>query len=250
MRLKGKVAIVTGAASELGIGRAIARLFATEGADITVADIDAAGGERTVQLLSELGCHAIFCLTDISNSESVQAMTKATAEAFGEIHVLVNNAAHLVGGRAVVDLTEEQWDRSVDITLKGAYLCSKYAIPEMIKTGSGAIVNISSVGGVVGFKSNAAYCSAKGGIIQLTKCLAIDYGRHNIRANAICPGAIETGISPREDEESYRYHLEMSVLARRGKPQEVAYAALFLACSESSFVTGATLFVDGGWTVR
>jgi NAD(P)-dependent dehydrogenase (short-subunit alcohol dehydrogenase family) len=250
MRLKGKVAIVTGAASKLGIGRAIALMFAQEGAAITVADIDATGGEETAELVKQSGREAIFCHTDISDSESVLKMTQSTADALGGIHILVNNAAHMVAGCAAADLSEEQWDRSLDITLKGAYLCSRYAIPEMIKAGGGAIVNISSVGGVVGFKSNVAYCSAKGGIIQLTKCLAIDYGRYNIRANAICPGAIETGITPPDDDESYRYHIAMSVLARRGKPEEVACAALFLASSESSFVTGATLLVDGGWTAR
>ena len=150
-----------------------------------------------------------------------------------------------------VETTEEQWDKSMDVTLKGAFLCSKYAIPEMIKAGGGSIINIASAGAVVGYAAFVAYCTAKGGIIQLTKCLAIDYGPFNIRANAILPGAIDTHVSPKgKDEKAYQYQISMSVLGRTGQPEEVGFAALFLASDESSFITGANLFVDGGWTVR
>lgn len=249
-RLQGRVAIVTGAASEAGIGSAIALLFSEEGAAVAVADIDDAGGRHTAETIRKRGGRALFCHTDISDSEDVKAMVQATVANFGGIHVLVNNAAYMKDTTPVVETAEEEWDRSIDITLKGAFLCSKYAIPEMIRAGMGSIVNISSVGGLVGFEGYAAYCSAKGGVVQLTKSLAIDYGRHGIRANAICPGPIQTGISPQPDDPLYQYQLEMTVLRRKGKPQEVAYAALFLACDESSFVTGTNLVVDGGWTVR
>jgi NAD(P)-dependent dehydrogenase (short-subunit alcohol dehydrogenase family) len=249
VRLNGKVGIVTGASS--GIGRAIALLFARQGAKITVADVNREGGEETVSLLGQYGNQAIFYRTDISNSGQVESMVTATVEQFERLDILVNNAAHMKDWKPVLETTEEEWDRSIEVSLKGAFLCSKFAIPEMMKAGGGSIVNISSVGGLVGFASYAAYCSAKGGLIQLTKSLAIDYGLSNIRANAVCPGAIETGISPKgTDDKLYQYQIDMSVLGRTGRPEEVANAALFLASEESSFVTGTTLTVDGGWTVR
>lgn len=249
-RLKNRVAIVTGAASEVGIGYAIALLFSREGAAVTVTDVDDVGGRRTAELIRSQGGQSIFCHADIANSEDVKAMIQATVTHFGAIHVLVNNAAHMKDTKPALETTEEEWDRSIDVTLKGAFLCSKHVIPEMLKAGSGSIVNISSVGGLVGFAGYAAYCSAKGAVLQLTQSLAIDYGRKNIRANAICPGPIQTSISPQKDDPLYQYQLEMTVLGRKGKPQEVAYAALFLACDESSFVTGASIAVDGGWTLR
>jgi len=177
-------------------------------------------------------------------------MVKATVRKFGAIHILVNNAAHMKDNKAVLDTTEKEWERSIDVTLKGTFLCSKHAIPDMIKAGGGSIINISSVGGLVGFENYSAYCAAKGGVIQLTKSLAIDYGRFNIRANAICPGPIQTGISPRKGSKLSKHQLEMTVLGRTGSPMEVASVALFLASNESSYVTGASLVVDGGWTAR
>jgi NAD(P)-dependent dehydrogenase (short-subunit alcohol dehydrogenase family) len=249
-RLEGRVAIVTGAASEVGIGCAIALLFSREGAAVMVTDIEDTGGYHTTELIEEEGGRSIFCHTDISNSEDVQAMIQSTVANFGRLDILVNNAAHMKDTKPALDTTEEEWDRSIDVTLKGAFLCSKYAIPEMIRAGSGSIVNISSVGGLVGFEGYAAYCSAKGAVLQLTKSLAIDYGRQKIRANVICPGPIQTSISPDKGDPLDQYQLGMTVLGRKGKPQDVAHAALFLACDESSFVTGASLVVDGGWTVR
>ena len=249
-RLRDRVAIVTGAASEAGIGCAIALLFSQEGAAVTVADIDATGVHHTAELIRSQGGRAISCPTDISNSEDVQSMVQATVASFGRIDILVNNAAHMKDTKPALDTSEEEWDRSIDVTLKGAFLCSKYAIPEMIRVGAGSIVNISSVGGLVGFEGYAAYCSAKGGMLQLTKSLAIDYGPHNIRANAICPGPIQTSISPNAGDPLDQYQLKMTVLGRKGKPRDVAYAALFLASDESSFVTAASLVVDGGWTAR
>lgn len=249
-RLKDRVAIVTGAASDAGIGCAIAQLFSYEGAAVAIADIDDSGGRRSAARILQQGGRAIFCHADVAESHDVRALIRETVEKFGTIHVLVNNAAHMKDTKPALETTEEGWDRSVAVTLKGAFLCSKYAIPEMIKTGSGSIVNVSSVGGLVGFAGYAAYCSAKGGILQLTKSLAIDYGRQNIRANAICPGPIQTSISPQKDDPLYEYQLDMTVLGRKGTPREVAYAALFLAGDESSFVTGASIAVDGGWTIR
>ncbi len=249
MRLKDKVAIVTGAAS--GIGQAIAQVFAREGAKVIVADINDEGGRETVDLITGEGGTAVFGHTDVSVFEETKSMIAYAVDSFGGIHVLVNNAAYLKDFKPVTDTTEEEWDASLDVTLKGVFLCSKAVIPEMIKAGGGSIINIASVGGLVGFASYAAYCSAKGGVIQLTKSLAIDYGRHNIRVNAICPGPIDTPTTPEaQDEKLHQWQRDMTVLGRTASPEEVAYPALFLASDESSFITGSNLVVDGGWTIR
>jgi NAD(P)-dependent dehydrogenase (short-subunit alcohol dehydrogenase family) len=175
----------------------------------------------------------------------------STVAKFGRIDVLVNNAAYLEGFQAVSETGEADWDRSIAVTLKGVFLFSKFALPHLITSGSGSIINIASVGALVGFADHCSYITAKGGVIQLTKSLAIDYGRYGVRANAICPGAIDTPISPKgKDQAAYSYQIQMSVLNRTGQPEEVASVALFLASSESSFVTGASLVVDGGWTLR
>lgn len=250
MRLKGKVAIVTGAASEIGIGHAIAMLFAEEGAMVTVADIQDEGGKHTADEINSQGGRAIHCYTDVSKADHVKRMVQLTVDTYGAINILVNNAAHMKDSHAVLDTTEEEWDRSMKITLKGPYLCSKYAIPEMIKAGGGSIINMSSVGGLVGWENDAPYLSAKGGVIQLTKSLAIDYGRKNVRVNAICPGSIQTAISPKKGEKHYEEQVAETVLGRTGEPLEIANAALFLASDESSFVSGTNLVVDGGHTVR
>jgi NAD(P)-dependent dehydrogenase (short-subunit alcohol dehydrogenase family) len=251
MRLSGKVSIVTGAAS--GIGRAIALLFAAEGAKVCVADINEISGTETVSLIKQKGRDAIFCRVDVSSNSDVGSMVSNTVKAYGRIDVLVNNAAHMDERdlKTVVETSEDQWDRSIDVSLKGVFLCSKHAIPEMITIGGGSIINMASVGGLVGFAAYSAYCSAKGGVIQLTKSLAIDYGKDNIRVNAICPGPIDTASSPEaQDEKLHQWQRDMTVLGRTGTPEEVATCALFLASDDSSFVTGSNLIVDGGWTIR
>jgi NAD(P)-dependent dehydrogenase (short-subunit alcohol dehydrogenase family) len=249
MRLKDKVAIVTGAAS--GIGQAIAQVFAKEGAKVLVNDINDKGGEATVKSITDCGGEALFVHADVSNSGEVRNMVKVTLEKFGGINVLVNNAAYLINFKSVLETPEDEWDIAIDVTLKGVFLCSKYALPEMIKAGGGSIINIASVGGMVGFADYSAYCSAKGGVIQLTKSMAIDYGRKNIRVNAICPGPIDTPTTPEaQDEKLHQWQRDMTVLGRTATPEEVAWPAVFLACDESSFVSGSYLVVDGGWTVR
>jgi 3-oxoacyl-[acyl-carrier protein] reductase len=249
MRLQGKVAMVTGAAS--GIGRAIAVLLAREGARVAAIDIDREKGIETCSLISDQGGEAVFFRADVSVAEQVSTAVKSTVEKFGQIDVLVNNAAYLDGFQAVGETEEADWDRSIAVTLKGAFLFSKFALPHLITSGSGSIINIASVGALVGFANYCSYITAKGGVIQLTKSLAIDYGKYGVRANAICPGAIDTPISPKgKDEAAYSSQIQMSVLNRTGQPEEIASVALFLASSESSFMTGASLVVDGGWTLR
>lgn len=251
-RLHDRVAIVTGGAS--GIGEATSVLLAREGAHVTVADIDAARGEKLVEQINGDGHSAIFVRCDVSNSAQVSNMVERTVAAFGALDTLVNNAANVnfEDYGSVTNATEEKWDLVVDVTLKGTYLCCKYAIPHMIAAGGGAIVNVSSVGGVAGFGNSSAYCASKAGVIQLARELAIDYAANNIRANAICPGLIDTPQVRRNlaDPEALARSLSVPIFKRMGLPQEVAHAILFLVSAEASFITGAMLAVDGGWLAR
>lgn len=251
MRLQGEVAIVTGAAS--GIGRAIAIAFAREGAKVAVADINQAGGEETVALIRKQGGDAQFVQTNVSIRSQVESMVNRVSRTFGVTRILVNNAAHMDSRdfKSATETTEEEWDKSMSVTLKGVFLCSKYVIPGMISAGGGSIVNIASIGGLVGFANYASYCTAKGGVLQLTRSMAIDYGLKGIRVNAICPGPIDTESSPEaQDEVQHQWQRNMTVLGRTASPEEVALPAIFLACNDSSFVTGAALVVDGGWSIR
>ncbi len=251
-RLDERTAVVTGGAS--GIGEATARLFAREGARVTVADVDRPRGEAVVEQIQREGGRALFVACDVSDSRQVQEMIARTVETFGALQILVNNAANVnfEDYGSVTSATEEKWDRVVDVTLKGVYLCSKYAVPHMIAAGGGAIVNVSSVGGVVGFGGSAAYCSAKAGVIQLAREMAIDYAQNNIRANAVCPGLIDTPQVRRNlaDPEALNRSLSVPIFKRMGRPEEVARAILFLVSDEASFITGTTLAVDGGWLAR
>lgn len=251
-RLNDRVALITGAAS--GIGQATAVLFAREGARVAVADIDDTNGKATVEQIRRAGGEAIFIHCDVSRRAQVEAMVAQTLQVFGALHILVNNAANVrfEDYGSVTEATEEKWDRVVDITLKGVYLCSRYSIPRIIDAGGGAVVNVSSVGGVVGFGNSSAYCASKGGVIQLTREIAIDYAAQNIRANAVCPGLIDTPQVRRNlaDPEAMNRSLSVPIFKRPGRPEEVAYAILFLASDEASFITGTTLAVDGGWLAR
>ncbi len=249
MRLTGKVAIITGAAS--GIGRASSLMFAREGARVAVTDINDAAGERTAEEIRQAGGEARYWHCDVSNSEEVQAMIGGVQEHFGQINVLFNNAAYLRDFKIVTEMAEDEWDRAIGTTLGGVYLTCKYAVPHLIEAGGGAIVSTASVGGIVAFKSNAAYCAAKAGVIMLMKTIAADYGGQGIRANAIAPGAIDTAVNEQyeDDPEVLRLWERMSLVGRPlGDPDEVAAAAVFLASDESSFVTATVLAVDGGWT--
>jgi len=251
MRLKDKVAIVTGGA--MGIGQGIAQVFAREGAKVVIADINRDEGERTVAQITEAGGEATFVPVDVADETQVKAMVEAAVNSYKAIHVLVNNAGIGVY-KSVLDTSSEEWDRCLGVNLKGAFLCSKYVIPHMRRAGGGAIVNIASVHAVATVASTAPYAASKGGLVALTKNMAIDYAKDNIRVNAICPGWVYTPLikgifeSSGDPEGMRRRITERQLLGRLGTPEDIGYAALYLACQESSFVTGTCLFVDGGLT--
>jgi NAD(P)-dependent dehydrogenase (short-subunit alcohol dehydrogenase family) len=245
-RLEGKVALITGAAS--GIGRESAILFAAEGAKVVVADYAMTQGEETLEKIKNAGGTAIFVKADVSKSSDIEAMIDATVKAFGRLDILFNNAG-IQGARRgfTTDLTEEEWDKVMDVNLKSVFRAAKLAIPVMLKQGGGTIINTASAQGIGGSITGGAYCTSKAGVIMLTKVLAIEYGKSNIRVNCICPGVIETPMSS-----GYVPFLKTEALAagRPGQPREIAHAALFLASDESSYIHGAVIPVDGGWTAE
>jgi NAD(P)-dependent dehydrogenase (short-subunit alcohol dehydrogenase family) len=245
-RLENKVAIVTGAAH--GIGRAISELFARQGASVLVADRDREAGEAAVSEIVARGGQAQFAHTDVSSPDDVERAVQIAAEKSQRIDVLVNNAAHLGDWFDVLEATPEQWHYSCSVTLLGAVSFTRAALPWMMRHKSGSIINIASVHGLQGGRASAVYTSMKHALIGLTRSTACDFGQHGIRANAICPGAIRTRISPPPGSELHQRQIAKTMLSRTGEPHEVAWAALFLASDESSYVTGITLPVDGGWS--
>lgn len=247
-RLEGKVAIVTGASS--GIGRATVLLFAREGARVAAADIDEAGGAETVRLAQAGGGEAFFQRTDVSRADDALAVVQATVQRWGRLDILHNNAYWAPTGRNVLTTSEDEWDRTQRVTLKSMYLLSRAAIPELLASGAGAIVNTASVSGMIGSRNFSAYAAAKGGVIALTKSMAKDFGKQGIRVNCIAPGPIDTPAIAglRKDPAWLEFQMNRLLLDHLGKPEDVAHAALYLASDEASFVTGSTLVVDGGAT--
>jgi len=250
-RLDGKVVLITGVAS--GIGRATANLFAKEGSRIVSGDIDEKGGQSITEKVRAFGGIMTFVKADISHDSDIQSLFEV-AKGMGGVDVLFNNAGIEIT-KGLLDTTEEDWENSVSVNLKSVFFCCKYAIEQMKEKGRGVIINNSSVAGLVGSVS-PAFSAAKGGIIALTKSLASDFGPDNIRVNCICPGAIETPLLERimnEQGNSTDARTDMMKkypLGRFGYPDEVAQTALFLASEESTFITGATIVVDGGYTSR
>jgi NAD(P)-dependent dehydrogenase (short-subunit alcohol dehydrogenase family) len=251
MRLAEKVALITGATS--GIGRATALLFAEEGARLMLTGRNEVRGREVAEEISGKGGKAIFLRSDVRVAADCRSAVEETLRAFGRLDILFNNAG-VFYPRTVPDCTEEEWDLTVDTSLKGAFLMSKYALPGMIARGSGVIIHNSSGWGIVGGDAAAAYCAAKGGMVLLTKAMAIDHGRQGIRVNCLCPGDVDTPMLPDDarqrgmDWEAYKAGAANRPLGRIGTAEEIAKAALFLACDDSSFMTGATLVVDGGGT--
>lgn len=247
MRLNDKIAIVTGAAH--GIGRAIAELFAEEGAWVLVADVDDAAGEAVAAAIRGRGGRAEFRHVDVADEAQVTAAVgRAAAAGGGRIDVLCNNAAYLGAWHDVVAAPRDEWERCLQTGLLGTVHGTRAVLPLMVPRRSGAIVNVASIQGIVGARTSAAYTSMKHAVVGLTRSVATDYAPHNIRVNAVCPGPIATRIAPEPGTELYQRQIGKTPMGRVGQPREVAYAALFLASDEASYITGAVLPVDGGWT--
>lgn len=247
-RLTDKVAIVTGAAN--GIGKAIADLFAEEGASVLVADIEQDSGARCAEEICSRGGRAQFFCVDVSAPEQVSGAVKAAASWNGNIDVLCNNAAYMGPYHAVIESTPEEWTRCIQISLMGTHNFTKEVLPYMVAQKKGSIVNIVSIQAMVGCMTSISYTATKAALLGYTLSAAYDYGLHNIRVNSLCPGPIQTRISPHPGEPHYKWQCEQTMLGRVGYPREVAYAAAFLASDEASYITGATLPVDGGWTAK
>ncbi len=247
MRLKGKVAIITGAAS--GIGKATAILFAQHGAKVVVADIDKQGGNQTVANIKENNNAAAFIHTDVTIRDNTEQMVEHTIRLFGKLDILLNNAG-IAMRLPVADLAEADWHRCLNVNLNGVFLCSKAAIPAMKENGSGSIINMSSIYGLVGADVRAAYIASKGAVTNLTRGMALDYAEDNIRVNCICPGFVETPLVAGvvRTPEEYQKLANKHPMRRLGQPDEIAYGALYLASDESAFVTGIALPIDGGYT--
>ncbi len=248
-RLDGKVAVITGVST--GIGRASALLFAQEGAKVVGADINQRDGQTLMDEIRKAGGTAVFVRADVTNASDANRIAE-TALSFGRIDVLFNNAGIEIVKR-FVDLTDEEWDKAMNVNLRSVYLCCKRIIPEMLKAGVGSIINTASTAALVGSFS-PAYSAAKGGIVALTRVLAVELAKDRIRVNCICPGAIETPMLQRtlekqgDPQQVRKERLKAYPAGRFGRPEEVAQLALFLASDESSFMTGTIVPVDGGFT--
>jgi NAD(P)-dependent dehydrogenase (short-subunit alcohol dehydrogenase family) len=246
----GKVAFVTGAAN--GIGRAASVAFARAGASVVAADVSEKGNEETVRMIKDLGGRALAVKCDVLRNEDVQRALNATIESFGRLDFAFNNAGIEYAPKPAAELTDEEWDRIIDIDLRGVFLCMKHEIPLILQQGGGAIVNTSSGAGVRGFKGGAAYVAAKHGVVGLTKAAALDYAHLNIRINAVCPGIIDTPMMDRFSggtDEGRQAVIAQEPVGRMGTPEEIAAAVVWLCSDAARFVVGSAMVVDGGQTV-
>ncbi|HOE56541.1 MAG TPA: SDR family oxidoreductase [Bacillota bacterium] len=250
LSMKDKVAVVTGGAS--GIGYATAELLAEYGADVAIVDLNEAAGNKAAGKIADAGGKAVFYKCDVTSSQDCERVVSQVKKKFGRIDILFNNAGVTVR-KTVVDLEEREWDFVLDVSLKGAYLMSKYVIPVMAAGGGGSIINTGSGWGIKGGDNAAAYCAAKGGIVNLTRAMAIDHGKQNIRVNSVCPGDTDTPLLRDEgrqlgieENEFLKLSAQGRPLERLGTPRDIANAVLFLASDLSAWVTGSAIVVDGG----
>lgn len=243
-RLQNKVALITGGAS--GIGAATARLFVQEGAKVVLADLNEEKGKAFETELKSQGAEAVFVKANITSEEEVASLFKQAIEAFGKVDIVFNNAG--IGRvQPTHELEYSEWRNTVNVDLDGVFLVARESIREMLKAGGGTIVNTASMYGWVGSPGSAAYNAAKGGVINLTRSLALEYADQNIRVNALCPGFIDTPIIPEENKKELA---SMTPMKRLGQADEMATAVLFLASDDSSYMTGGSLIVDGGYTAQ
>ena len=250
MLFKDKVALVTGGSS--GIGRSAALAFAKEGAKVVVADVLVAEGEETVQMIKQTGGQAIFVKTDVTRPDEVEKLIQKTVEAYGRLDCAFNNAGISGDVTPLTECTEENWDRVVNLDLKGVWLCMKYEIPQMTKQGGGAIVNTASIAGLTG-QGNIAYTASKHGVVGMTRTAALEFAQSGIRVNCVCPAAIYTPMVQKlidTGPQMEQFLKDMQPMGRIGQPEEVAQAVIWLCSDAASFVTGHPLSVDGGLVAR
>jgi NAD(P)-dependent dehydrogenase (short-subunit alcohol dehydrogenase family) len=256
-QMTGKVAIVTGGSA--GMGQAASLAFAREGTKVVVADLNEAGGSETVERIRRNGGDAVFIKTDVTQASNVKAMVDKTVETFGQLNYAFNNAGLLPAGNVdnLIEMSEENWDRIQGVNLKGVWLCMKYEIPQMLKNGGGAIVNTSSVFGIVGAPGLPAYVSSKFGVVGLTKVAALQFSKQGVRVNAICPGStltpgLEALMKLQGDDvkSGEKKRLAFHPIGRLGTPEDMAEAAVWLCSRAASFVTGVALPVDGAFSAQ
>lgn len=248
--LEGKVALITGGAS--GIGRTTAEFYAREGAKVLVSDVDQEGGKETAHRIQSSGGQAVFVEADVSNPTDCEDMVAAAVDQFGQLDIACNNAGIAGEENLIADYSIEGWQQLVSINLSGVFYCMKYEIQAMLESGGGSIVNISSILGKVGFAGAPAYVSSKHGVVGLTETAAVEYGKDNIRVNAVGPGFISTPMisAMEENEEAYQQLVNMHPIGRIGEPEEVAELIIWLSSDKASFVTGSYYPIDGGYLAR